>query len=193
MAIRTRLGALLAGLGLMMTSAAAPAYAAVGPVDPGVPTAGESFERDMGGWQPDTDGRARAWKIYRTTDQAVDGTVGLGLYLDGSNDEGKIWIERKFAARPDSTVTVSVSFWLHSTGGGDVNAWGVLGSAGNQEPRVPDRIGWLNQRGWNRQTFTRTFATDGTGTVWVAVGIWATYEVTRTSHLDLVDTTIRYL
>jgi hypothetical protein len=159
------------------------------------PTDRESFEADMGGWQADTDGRARAWKLYRTTEQAVDGTTGLGYYLDGSNDAGIIWIERAFPARSNATVTVSVSFWLQSNWAGPINNWGVVGFAGVRDPETTrdmlpaiDRTG--RAVGWARYTFTKQVKTDSTGTVWVAVGIWANHESTRTHHIDLVETTI---
>jgi hypothetical protein len=161
---------------------------------PAATTVRESFERDMGGWQADTDGRARAWQIYPSTDRAVDGTHALGLYLNGMNDDGTIWIERQFAARPNATVPVTVSFWLYSEGGGDVNAWSVVGYAGIRDPEttadIRSVIGQLSKKGWSQFTFTRKVATDSTGTAWVAVGLWANYETVRTSYLDLVDTTI---
>lgn len=195
-----RLATVVAGVGMLATSAIVPANAAVsigshaGQVGQVASVERQSFERDMGGWQPDTDGRARDWRIYRTTDQAVDGTFGLGMFLNGLNDEGIIWIERKFAARPNATVSVSVSFWLYSNAGGDVNTWGVVGFARNYDPEstadMRSLVGLVNKRGWSQYTFARKVVTDGTGSVWVAVGLWATYETVRTNHLDLVETSI---
>jgi hypothetical protein len=176
---------LLVALTAAVTALAVPAAAT---------TVRESFEQNLGGWQADTDGRARAWQIYPTTDRAVDGTHALGLFLNGMNDDGTIWIERPFAARPGATVPVTVSFWLYSEGGGDVNAWSVVGYAGTRDPEttadIRSVVGSLTKKGWTQFTFTRKVTTDAGGTVWVAVGLWANYEVVRTSYLDLVETTI---
>ena len=195
-----RLAAVFAGAALVAASATGPANAAI-PAASHAARASvvasverESFESGMGAWQADTDGRARAWQIYRTTDQSVDGSYALGLYLDGRNDDGTIWIERKFTARPNATVSVSASFWLYSATSGDVNTWPVVGYAGNHDPEttadIRSVVGVLNKKGWTQYTFTRKVATDSTGTVWVAAGIWATYETIRTNYLDLVETSI---
>jgi hypothetical protein len=184
------LAAVIAGAGLVAVPAASHAAqaGAVASVEQ------ESFETGMGAWQADTDGRARAWQIYRTADQAVDGKYGLGLYLDGSNDDGTIWIERKFTAPPNATVSVTASFWLYSATSGDVNAWPVVGYAGNHDPEttadIRSVVGVLNKKGWTQYTFTRKVTADSTGTVWVAAGIWATWETTRTNYLDLIETSI---
>lgn len=158
-------------------------------------TSRESFERDMGGWVADTDGRARAWRIYRTNERAHDGTIGLGYFLDGSNDEGTIWVERAMPTQRNATVTVSVSFWLRNFRASDVNFWGVAGFAGTRDPETQfdmwPPIGITDQKpGWVQYSFTRTIKTDNTGIVWVATGIRATWETIRTYHLDLIETTI---
>jgi hypothetical protein len=184
---RFRRAAVVIGTALCLSAVAAPADAAVA-------TQRESFERDMGGWRADTDGRARDWRIYRTTERAVDGTVGLGFYLDGRNDDGTIWIERTFPSRPSSTVTVSVSFWVHSTVVSEINAWPVVATVGVRDPEVERDlpiIGMTNRTlGWAKYSFTKSVSTDRTGTVWVAVGLSATWEGIRTHHVDLVETTI---
>lgn len=156
---------------------------------------GESFEQDMGGWEADTDGKARDWRIYRTTDQAVDGTTGLGYYLDGRNDEGTIWVERAFSAPRNATVTVSASFWLHNTHLGHVNQWMVAGYAGTGNPETErdmmPPIDRTNAKpGWIKYSFTKKVQTDATGMVWIAGGIRATWEGRRTYHFDLVETSI---
>ena len=194
-------------LWLATAIAGAGLVAATGPANAAVPAAShaaragavaaverESFESGLGAWQADTDGRARAWQVDRTTAQAVDGRYGLAFYLDGRNDDGTVWVERKFTARPNATVSVSTSFWLYSSAASDLNTWAVVGYAGNRDPEttadIRSVIGPLNKKGWTQYTFTRKVTTDGTGTVWVAAGIWITYETIRTNYLDLIETSI---
>jgi hypothetical protein len=158
-------------------------------------TSRESFELGMGGWVPDTDGRAKAWKIYRTNEQAHDGTNSLGLFIDGSYDEGTIWVERAIPTQRNTTVKVAVSFWLRNFKASNVNFWGVTGFAGTRDPETQfdmwPAIGITDQKpGWVQHSFTRTVKTDNTGIVWVATGLRATWETIRTYHLDLVETTI---
>jgi hypothetical protein len=112
----------------------------------------------------------------------------------GRNDDGTVWVERRFTARPNATVSVSASFWLYSATSSDVNTWAVVGYAGNRDPEtttdIRSVVGPLNKQGWTKYTFTRKVATDSTGTVWVAAGIWITYETIRTNYLDLIETSI---
>jgi hypothetical protein len=193
------LATVVAGVGMMTTVAlGGPAHAAITPVGPaslGVAAVEqESFESGMGAWAADTDGRARAWQISRSTAQAYDGKYSLAFYLDGRNDDGTIWIERKFTARPNTTVTVSTTFRIYSSASSDLNTWAVVGYAGTHDPEttadIRTVIGLVNQRGWTPYSYIRKVTTDSTGTVWVAVGIWATYEVIRTNYVDLVQTSI---
>jgi hypothetical protein len=189
-----RLATVVVGAGLLVAAAVGPANAGAAAGAPAAAVTRDSFELGMDGWQADTDGRARAWQIYRTTERAFDGRYSLGLFLNGHNDEGIIWIERRFAARANATVTVTASFWLYSPSGGDVNTWATVGYAGRNDPETTlemrSIVGFVNKAGWTKYTFTRKVVTDGTGAVWVAVGLWATYETIRTNHLDLVETSI---
>jgi hypothetical protein len=153
----------------------------------------ESFERGFGGWLPDTDGRARRWLISRTTGRAVDGSYSLAYFLDGTNDDGTIWIERALPARPYADLTVQVSFWLHSAGA-SVTSWPVVGVAGVRDPETEQDLPIVGradqQAGWTPYSFTTKVQTGPSQVLWVAVGISATWEVVRTYHVDLVEVTV---
>lgn len=154
----------------------------------------ESFEQDMGGWQPVSDGLARAWRVYRTTEQASDGEFGVGFETDGRDDDGTVWIQRAFRAQPNTTVTVSLSFSLHSRSAGAVNGWNVVGFAGTRTPRSEEDFSVIGKTdragGWAPYTFRTRVTTDGSGTVWVAAGVSVLWETIRTYYVDLVETTI---
>ena len=64
----------------------------------------ESFGRDLGGWQPDSDGKARKWLVYRTPERALDGRYSLAYLVDGANDDGTVWIERSLPAPPRASA-----------------------------------------------------------------------------------------
>jgi hypothetical protein len=153
----------------------------------------ESFERDLGAWQPDTDGRARAWRIVRTAGPAVDGLYSLSYHLDGTYDDGTIWIERTVPVKPYATATVRVSFWVYSKAA-SVTAWPVVGVAGAKDPETERDlpiIGSADQRaGWAPYSFQTRVTGGADGTLWVAVGISATWEAVRTYYLDLVEVSV---
>jgi hypothetical protein len=194
-AVCRRLAVLAATVIGVTAAPPAPAHARPEPGSGPTPavTYRESFERDLGGWQPDTDGRARAWRIVRTPGPAVDGRYSLSYYLDGTWDDGTIWIERTIPVRPSATVTVKVSFWLHSPSA-SYTAWPVVGVAGARDPETERDLpvlGVADQRaGWAPYSFQARVTSGADGTLWVAVGISATFEVVRTYHLDLVEVAV---
>jgi hypothetical protein len=190
---RALVRALLVTVGLIsLVATALPAGAAVSV------TYRESFETGFGDWKPDTDGNARAWSIKReqaikSTVPPVDGTWQLSYYLDGTLDDGTIWIERTIEI-PARDVRVDVSFWLRSTTVSRVNTWPVVGYAGPNNPTVEQDLPIIGRTeqfaGWTLYRFQQHFAMKAASTIFVAVGISATWETPRTYPVDLVEITV---
>jgi hypothetical protein len=154
----------------------------------------ESFEQDLGGWQPASDGLPRSWQVYRTTKFAADGRVGLGFDVNGLDDDGTVWIQHAYQARPNTRVRVVLSFLLYTVDGTPTNSWKVVGSLGTRAPRVEGDfkfLGYADHSGvWRRYTVTGEVTTDGSGTVWVAAGVSVLWETNRIHYVDAVETTI---
>ena len=153
----------------------------------------ESFERDLGGWQPDSDGKARKWLVYRTPERALDGRYSLAYLVDGANDDGTVWIERSLPAPPRASVAVRVSFWLYSPVQ-DITGWPVVGTAAVRDPEAEADlpvIGYAGRTaGWARYAFDTRVQTGDAASIFVAVGISVTWETIRTHHVDLVEVTV---
>lgn len=185
---------------LAMAGATAPtAVAAAGP-DAALPasTYQESFEEGFGGWEPDSDGLARDWKITRIPGDVgsrgcEDGSWCLSYYLDGRDDDGTIWVQRQFIVPPNSELAIKMNFWLFNEVDSPVNAWPVVAYIGLAEPaqEVDFTIVGHTQEtvGWNQYFHAQPVTSNDTGAVWIAFGISATWEVERTHLVDLVEVT----
>jgi len=183
--------ALLAGAMLCWSlGAAVPAGAQE---QPARPTYRESFERDFGGWTPDTDGRARGWLISRTSERAADGFFSLAYYLDGRDDDGTIWIERAFPVPAGAWLRVEVTFQLDGPAP-DVTGWPVVAAISARNPKAEADlpiVGYAGRTpGWNRYGTKAHLLGPSTGMIWIAVGISATWETIRTHYVDLVEVTV---
>ena len=166
---------------------------------PLIPEYSESFENSFGGWIPDHQIDCEDtippscvfnWSIKRSTQRAYDGIYSLEGYLDGSNDDGTIWVERPFALAPNSVVDQKVSFYLWSEFI-SITKWPVVAYIGLSNPereRDFNIIGGTDEAaGWKRYAYETKITTDSTGIVWVAFGFGATWEAPRTYFLDFVQ------
>ena len=78
----------------------------------------EGFEEDLGGWEGDADvppdpnnpGSPVDWKISRVTSPVKSGQYSVELYIDGRQDDGTVWIEKKLSVRKNTQIQVKVSF-----------------------------------------------------------------------------------
>jgi hypothetical protein len=158
----------------------------------------ESFETGFGEWKPDTDGNARDWNIKRelaitSMVPPVDGFWQLSYYLDGTFDDGTIWIERTIDI-PAGDVRVDVSFWLRSMTVSTINTWPVVGYAGPADPKTEQDLPIIGHTeesaGWTKYKFQQDLTSKDQTKIFVAVGISATWETPRTYPVDLVEITV---
>ena len=162
----------------------------------------EGFEEDLGGWTKDADvppdpnnpGHDVAWDVSRVTSLAYSGQYSVELYIDGRQDDGTVWIEKRLLAEDNSQVRVEVSFQFHS----EQESFNVIASvcafAGNSDPTVEADftvLGPANEvAGWKKYAHTATFTAGSTGEVWVALGITVRWETEMTYHVDDVTVAI---
>jgi hypothetical protein len=162
----------------------------------------ESFEEDLGGWTEDADvppdpnnpGHDVAWDISRVTSLAYSGQYSVEIYIDGKQDDGTVWIEKRLFVKNSSRIQVEVSFQFHSEQESFNVIAGVCAFVGNSDPAVEADftvLGPANEvAGWKKYTHTATLTTGSTGEVWVALGITVRWETEMTYHIDDVKVEI---
>jgi len=161
----------------------------------------ESFEQDFGEWTTDADvpldpnnpGQYVAWNVSRVTSLAHSGQCSVELYVDGRQDDGTVWIEKKISVKNDSQIQVKVSFEFYS----EQESFNVIASvcayAGISNPEVEADFTILGQAdevaGWKHYTHETTLKTGSSEEVWVAVGITVRWETEMTYNIDDVKVT----
>ncbi len=162
----------------------------------------EGFEDDFGGWTEDADvppdpnnpGSFVDWHISRVTSPVKSGQYSVELYIDGRQDDGTVWIERRLSVKTNSQIQVDVSFEFYSESESFNAIADVVGFVGTSNPEVEANFTSLGQAneiaGWKRYTYTAALKTGSSGEVWVAVGITVLWETEMTYHLDDAKITI---
>jgi hypothetical protein len=163
----------------------------------------EGFEQGLGDWVPDADlpldpnnpGHVVAWNISRVSSVASAGEYSLELSIDGRQDDGTIWVERKVFAQSDSPIHVTVSFDFYSEDESFNVIAGVCAYVGRSNPALEDDftvVGSANEvAGWKRYSHENTLTTGSAGEVWVAVGITVRWETEMAYNIDDITITVR--
>mgnify|MGYP001083722587 CR=1 FL=1 len=162
----------------------------------------ESFEQDFGGWieaadvplDPNNPGHYVAWNVSRVTPLAHFGQYSVELYVDGRQDDGTVWIEKKIAVKDNSRIQIKISFEFYS----EQESFNVIASvcayAGISNPEVEADFILLGQAneaaGWKHYTHETTLQTGSSEEVWAAVGITVRWETEMTYNIDDVKITI---
>jgi hypothetical protein len=161
-----------------------------------------SFETGMEEWYArgiDLGDPPITWEVARTTERADTGTYSVRLTLDNLNDQGKIWIERRYEVAPDQEYEVSLTLALASTDYGTINLWRVLAGATPEQPVDASQLMSSKDTGngsatdvgfqWTEKTVTMRTRSDEDGEIFVYAGIWGTSEFLRSYALDDVRVT----
>ena len=162
----------------------------------------ESFEQNFGGWVKDADvpldpnnpGHHVAWDVSRVASPTHSGQYSLELYVDGRQDDGTVWIEKKISVKNNSQIQVKVSFEFYSEHESFNIVARVCAYAGISNPEVEADftiLGQANQvAGWKRYTHETTLYAGSSEEVWIAVGITVSWETEMTYNVDDVKVTI---
>ncbi len=163
----------------------------------------EGFEGGLGEWVTDADvpldpnnpGQPVEWNITRVSTIARSGQYSLKFFIDGRQDDGTIWIERKISANKNAQVQVGVSFEFYSESQSFNTIAAVCVYAGTSSPEAEIDLavlGAANQvAGWKKYTHSAVVNTDSAGEVWVAVGISVRWETLMTYYVDDVEVEIK--
>lgn len=193
-----------------------PALALAGcatPDRPGGPvTVSEDFEKGIRNWETDADvpedpnrpGQNVSWNITSSRERAASGDFSVNYTLDGSQDDGTIWLERPLSIQPGQAyrANVTVEAWSFSESFNTLAH--LVMYLGPERPTVEEdfpapgentreqpnasRGGLredLNQEeGWRSYGFTWDVPAGETETLWAAVGISVVWETEVTYYVD---------
>jgi hypothetical protein len=156
----------------------------------------EEFESGLGLWKqgndlPDDPNRPDQkveWRIETSAREVQSGSYSAEFYLDGRQDDGTIWLTRRFSVPAEKGVSVHLYFYLWSEDESSANRLAdVVAYAGTQSPTVEadfsDRQAANQKKGWVRYHYQMTVPKHD-GTIWVAFGISATWETQLTYYID---------
>lgn len=159
----------------------------------------EKFEDGFGEWVADADvpedpnnpGHFIMWNITRVMGPAHSGEYSLKFFIDGSQDDGTIWIERKIAVKENTQAKVNVSLEFYSESESFNTIADVCTYVGTRNPEVEEDLSVLGSAnevaGWKNYTYTTTLNTGSNGEVWVAVGITVRWEAYMNYFIDDVE------
>jgi len=166
-------------------------------------TFGFTFESDAGDWVPDgtdLEDPPVTWSVERSDDLAERGNWAIRLSLDNLNDAGKVWMERAFELRPGTTYDVEVAFDFASADFGEIGLWTIISGVSETDPETVDDLVFRDETGngssedvghlWGTRSYSLGPATaDEDGLLWVALGVWGTFETSRTYFVDELEVT----
>jgi len=163
----------------------------------------DDFENTFGEWTLDSDvpqdpnnpGETVAWTIERVSNNSYSGMHSLLLQIDGRQDDGTIWIERKLELQPNSLKVVNLSFQLWSESESFNTIAVVMGYIGVENPekesdfRVIDSANQV--AGWKEYSLSKELNTGGTDEVFVALGISVRWETEMSYYVDKTQIVVR--
>ena len=162
-----------------------------------------SFEQGMDDWTTaaaDTGapgGAYAPWSIERSAELAYDGQYALKFHMDNYTDAAKIWIVRPFAVTPGRSYDIAISYAFGTRDFGQANLFVLLAGVFRTPPRdgpsllagtVQDHTGNGSDSDvgyrWLRKSVSPSISADGSGRVYVVLGVWGTWETPRTYYVD---------
>ena len=183
-------------VGLIITAGITVGVAIEFYMKPTLQTMIEDFERGLGDWTADADvpldpnspSQPVEWHVMRVSNISHSGLSSAELFIDGRQDDGTVWIERKIAVEKNLPVNVRISFWFYSEQESFNTIASVCAYAGVDNPEVEEDfalVGPANEvAGWKNYAHTMDFNTGSSGEFWVAVGISVRWEAYMTYYID---------
>lgn len=163
----------------------------------------ESFESGFGEWSADADvppdpnnpSYPVEWHVNRVNNVSYSGQYSLRFFIDGRQDDGTVWIEKKINVKEHTQIQFKVSFWLYSEQESFNTIAVVCAHIGVENPEVESDfivIGAANEvAGWKNYTHVADLNTGSSGELWVAVGISVRWETQMTYYIDDIEIEIK--
>ena len=156
----------------------------------------EDFEEKLDDWAVDADvpldpnnpGSFVEWNITRSNDVAHSGEYSLKYFIDGRQDDGTIWIERKLSVKKNSRAKIKISFMFYSESESFNTIASICTYAGIRNPEAEEDfviLGSANEaEGWKNYEYTANLYTGSSEEIWVAIGITVRWETYMTYFID---------
>jgi hypothetical protein len=164
----------------------------------------EGFEQGLGNWVRDNDlpmdpnnpGRRVNWSITVIEEPVKSGAASAAFFIDGSQDDGTIWLEREIQVAPNERVSIDLEFSFFS-GSVSFNTLAVVvASGGPINPEVEEDftvIGPANRlEGWDQYQYNTITSTGEEGRIWIALGISVRWETHLIFFIDDISASIQY-
>jgi hypothetical protein len=163
-----------------------------------------SFEHGMDDWttaaadigNPSQGGYA-PWSIDPSIDYASDGQWALKFHMENNTDAAKIWIVRPFTVTDGQAYRVEISYDFGTADYGPLNNFQLLIGVFSVPPADgPALIAGTTHADtgtgqnsdveyvWLPKSFQITAPGNEKGLLYVVIGIWGTFEITRNYYLD---------
>jgi len=157
-----------------------------------------SFEDGLESWSEDgtdLDNPPVDWTVALSDEMSSEGDYAIKLYLNNVNDAGKIWLERSFDLEPNRTYNVEITYDFASADFGDFNLWQIITGVSSEEPEAADDLMFQGDTGigeqegfiWLDKSYEFTAESNDDGELWVALGVWGTWETPRTYYIDNIS------
>lgn len=202
-----------AWLAVLLLAASALAGCA-GPSEPSGPvTVSDDFEKGIRNWQkgadvpqdPNAEGNTTvSWAIEPTSGRAVSGEFSVNFSIDGSQDDGTIWLVRPLKVQAGQAYQANVSALAYSASESFNTLAHFVMYLGTERPIVEEDFpapgenttdtpnasrGGLRetlnqQEGWRSYGFGWNVPEDNNGTLWAAFGISAVWETQMDYQVD---------
>jgi hypothetical protein len=155
-----------------------------------------SFEKSMQGWEKngtDLDNPPIHWDVNRSDEMASDKDYSIKFYLENFNDAGKIWMEKYFDVQSDSLYQVNVSFKFATADFGDLNLFNLITTVQGTPFNGREDLNYEGDTGhhtesqdfvWLDKSFEYIVQTDSDGQIYINIGVWGSWETTRTYYVD---------
>lgn len=154
----------------------------------------EDFETGYGLWVPDADvpidpntDQPVEWNVTRSADLSRSGKHSIKFFIDGKQDDGTIWIERKVLLK-EGARRVNVTFDLYSEEESFNTIAVVCAYVGFKDPEAEGDLVVLSQAnevaGWKSYSLVVDIESGKAQEAWVAVGISVRWETYMTYYID---------
>lgn len=164
-----------------------------------------SFEEENNTWTPtgvDLNDPPINWSINTTNEKAIHENNSLKFYLENNNDAGKIWVQQGFNLKKNTTYLVEISYQFCTKDFGELNLFSIITGADISAPTSRDQLTFQDDTGhhqdtqdwvWLEKNYTFYPTTDQNGSIYVSIGIWGSWETTRTYYIDNLSITFTQL
>ena len=160
------------------------------------------FETGLEGWIGDADNHVGEgdsiiidWNVTRTSEQVYEGEYSVALEIDGTQDDGGVWIEKLFELKKKKKISISISFQFYSDNiGMNIRAW-IFAAVNKTNPEIEEDFDFekttlaadSNLGDWTK--FKITFHLEDVEQFWIAIGIRVAWETFLKFFVD--DITVK--